>query len=348
MPDSTNNSNNRNRNILIAVGMVLGVFFLYLAFRDISWQDFVHGLKQVKPIYLLPATVLILAIQFVRALRFGVIIRPFCPLRTKVLWDMLNLWGAASMVLPARLSEFVRPYLLQQVGASFSSGLGAVMVERFFDLLSLLLLFGLVLWKTPEAWKYAWLGEALLLGLVAGYAMVLVTLTWREKVQALVDRFLSLFPPRAATFLGGIFHRLLDAFGIMASFKQAMIIFAYSIFIWTLFSFLTYLFLLAFSIEAPFLVAITVQVFVCFAIALPSAPGFVGTFHAACRYALALFGIHAVVAVSFATVYHLFSVFLGLGLGTLSYFTSEFRFDRWVITGQAKTDEADTSLRTVS
>ena len=348
MPDSTNNSNNRNRNILIAVGMVLGVFFLYLAFRDISWQDFVHGLKQVKPIYLLPATVLILAIQFVRALRFGVIIRPFCPLRTKVLWDMLNLWGAASMVLPARLSEFVRPYLLQQVGASFSSGLGAVMVERFFDLLSLLLLFGLVLWKTPEAWKYAWLGEALLLGLVAGYAMVLVTLTWREKVQALVDRFLSLFPPRAATFLGGIFHRLLDAFGIMASFKQAMIIFAYSIFIWTLFSFLTYLFLLAFSIEAPFLVAITVQVFVCFAIALPSAPGFVGTFHAACRYALALFGIHAVVAVSFATVYHLFSVFLGLGLGTLSYFTSEFRFDRWVITGQAKTDEVDTSLRTVS
>lgn len=348
MPDSTNNSNNRNRNILIAVGMVLGVFFLYLAFRDISWQDFVHGLKQVKPIYLLPATVLILAIQFVRALRFGVIIRPFCPLRTKVLWDMLNLWGAASMVLPARLSEFVRPYLLQQVGASFSSGLGAVMVERFFDLLSLLLLFGLVLWKTPEAWKYAWLGEALLLGLVAGYAMVLVTLAWREKVQALVDRFLSLFPPRAATFLGGIFHRLLDAFGIMASFKQAMIIFAYSIFIWTLFSFLTYLFLLAFSIEAPFLVAITVQIFVCFAVALPSAPGFVGTFHAACRYALALFGIHAVVAVSFATVYHLFSVFLGLGLGTLSYFTSEFRFDRWVITGQAKTDEADTSLRTVS
>jgi len=348
MLDSRNESNNRNRNLLIAVGMVLGAFFLYLAFRDISWKDFVHGLKQIDPIYLLPATILVLAIQLVRALRFGVIIRPFCRLTTKQLWDMLNLWGAASMILPARLSEFVRPYLLQQVGASFSSGFGAVMVERFFDLLSLLLLFGLVLWKTPAAWKYAWLGEVLLPLLAVIYAMVLLTLARRQKVQALVDRFLSLFPPKAAGFLGGIFHRLLDAFGIMASFKQAIIILGYSLLIWTLFSLLTYLFLRAFSIEAPLLVAVTVQIFVCFAVALPSAPGFVGTFHVACRYALALFGIEAVMAVSFATVYHLFSVFLGLGLGALSYSTSEYRFDRWIMTAPVKADQPDTSLRTAT
>jgi uncharacterized membrane protein YbhN (UPF0104 family) len=62
----------------------------------------------------------------------------------------------------------------------------------------------------------------------------------------------------------------------MASFKQVMILFAYSVILWVLFSVLTYLFLLAFSIEAPFIVAVTIQVFICLGVALPSAPGFIG------------------------------------------------------------------------
>ena len=131
-----------------------------------------------------------------------------------------------------------------------------------------------------------------------------------------MTRLLSRLPARAAAFLGGIFRRLLDGFGIMASFKQVMILFAYSVILWVLFSVLTYLFLLAFSIEAPFLVAVTIQVFICLGVALPSAPGFIGTFHAAGRYALTLFGVKAVVAVSFATVYHLFSFVLCLVLRT--------------------------------
>ena len=60
---------------------------------------------------------------------------------------------------------------------------------------------------------------------------------------------------------------------------------------------------------------------------MPSAPGFVGTFHAAGRYALELFGVGAVAAISFATVYHLFSVVICLLLGLISYMTSNFRLE---------------------
>ncbi len=138
------------RNILIAVGMILGGIFLYLAFRDVSWHDLVDGVSKMKPIYFMPCLLLTLMIQLVRAIRFGIILRPFCPFSTKQLWDLLNIWAAASMIMPARLGELVRPYLLQRRGVSFSSVLGAVMVERFFDLSGLLLLLGIVLWSTPE------------------------------------------------------------------------------------------------------------------------------------------------------------------------------------------------------
>lgn len=317
------------RNIFIAVGMILSGIFLYLAFRDVSWHDLVDGISKMKPIYFIPCILLTLAIQFLRAVRFGIILRPFCPLSTKQLWDLLNLWAAASMIMPARLGELVRPYLLQRRGASFSSVLGAVMVERFFDLSGLLLLLGLVLWSTPEVPRvYSLVGEIVLGCLVAGYIAVLLILSNKERFAKILKKLLSWLPEGPAHFIEGIFLRLIEGFGIMASFSQAAVIFLCSIALWGLFSCLTYLFLVAFSIQAPFLVAVTIQVFLCLGVALPSAPGFIGTFHAAGRYALTLFGIKSLVAVSFATVYHLFSLVICLALGLVSYWSSNYRLDR--------------------
>jgi uncharacterized protein (TIRG00374 family) len=337
------------RNLLIAVGMLLGLFFLYISFKDISWKDLVEGLGQMHLIYLLPCALLLIAVQFVRAVRFGIILSPFCRMRTKDLWDVLNLWAAASMIMPARLGELVRPYLVRQSGGSFSSAVGAVIVERFFDLSGLLLLLAVVLWTTPQVPPfYSFLGKALLAALAVGYVLVLLVLAQRERVHAGVEKLLSWLPQRISTFVGAIMLRLIDGFGVMASFRQAATIFLCTLTIWLLFCFMTYLFLVAFSIEAPFLVALTIQVFICFGVALPSAPGFIGTFHAAGRYALTLFGIQAVTAVCFATAYHLFSLVGCLLLGLISYWTGHFRLDEAIFSAppQPETEDEPVALGT--
>ncbi len=317
---------------LVAIGMLISVFFLYLAFRDISWHELINGVKQMHPIYLLPCAGIMLLIQFVRALRFGLILSPFCKLSVRNLWDMLNLWAGATMIMPARLGELVRPYLLRRYGASFTSGIGAVMVERFFDLSGLLLLLGVVLWTTPEVPpEFMLIGQVLLILLILGYFVVWLILTRRERFKQTVEKLTSWLPTRAGHFVQGIILRLADGFGIMTSIRQVLIIGLYSLFIWILFSCLTYLLLLAFSIKAPFLAAVTIHVFICFGVALPSAPGFIGTFHAAARYALGLFGINAVVAISFATVYHLFSVIMCVLLGIISLLTGSFRLQQVIV-----------------
>jgi glycosyltransferase 2 family protein len=336
MVDRKGMNSKSKRNILIIVGAVLGLFFLWLAFRDISFKDLADGVSQMKVGYLLPCFFLVLACQFVRAMRFGVIISPFCQLRTKSLWDLLNIWAAANMIMPARLGELVRPYLLQQKGASFSTVFGAVMVERFFDLSGLLLLLGVVLVKTPATLeKFAFVGEILLICLIVGYALTVMILIKKERSLWFLRKILSILPQKMGHFLEKIFEKLIDGFGIMKSPKQAIVIFMYSVALWFLFSVTTYLFLLSFSINAPFLVAVTIQVFIALGVALPSAPGFIGTFHAAGRYALALFGVGALVAVSFATVYHLFSLMVCLALGIISYLTSEFRLDQKAFESQS-------------
>ena len=76
-----------------------------------------------------------------------------------------------------------------------------------------------------------------------------------------------------------------------------MLILAFSFAIWVGFAVVTYLFLLAFRIEVPFHAAITIQVLLCFGVAIPAAPGFIGTFHAVCRYALELYGVATLPAI---------------------------------------------------
>lgn len=349
MSQQKSRGSSTKRNILIAVGTLLGLFFLYISFKDISRKDLIEGLEQMQLIYLLPCALLLVAIQFVRAVRFGIILSPFCRMSTRDLWDILNLWAAASMIMPARLGEFVRPYLVRQSGGSFSSALGAVIVERFFDLSGLLLLLAVVLWTTPQVPAfYAFLGKALLVALALGYVLVLLVLAQRDRVHAVVEKLLSWLPERISTIVGAIVLRLIEGFGVMASLRQAVIIFFCTLTIWLLFCFMTYLFLVAFSIKAPFLVALTIQVFICFGVALPSAPGFIGTFHAAGRYALTLFGIQAVTAVCFATAYHLFSLVGCLLLGLLSYWTGRFRLDEKVFSAmpQAEADDEPVTLGT--
>jgi len=341
MPSDSHSGNRRNfkRLALITTGMLLGGFFLYISFRDISWKDLTMGIMQMKVIYLIPCTFLAVACQVVRSVRFAVILRPFCDMSIKSIWDLMNLWAAANMIMPARLGELVRPYLLKKRGTSFSSALGAVMVERFFDLSALLLLLGVVLWRTPQVpASLSWIGLIMLGVLIVSYAFVLLLLAQRQRVPAILKRILSVLPKRLADAVGGVIFRLIDGLEVMGSLKQALVLFTYSVILWGLFSCVTYGFLLAFSVDAPFLVSLTIQVFLSFGVALPSAPGFVGTFHAAGRYALALFGINAVVAVSFATVYHLFSLVISLSLGFISYLTSDFRFDHEILSGRLESE----------
>ncbi|MFH0825532.1 MAG: lysylphosphatidylglycerol synthase transmembrane domain-containing protein [Pseudomonadota bacterium] len=339
-------SGSYTKGALILIGTILGGVFFYLAFRDISWHDLADGVAAMRVVYVLPCLLLYVIIQVVRSLRFVIILSPFCRVS---LWDafhVMNIWAGLNMVMPARTAEFVRPYLLQRKGASFSSTLGAVLVERIFDLMSLLALLAVVLWSTPEIpERYTFLGQALLGLLVFSYGGVLAILTYRDALLAALDRALARAPGRFSTFVGGMVRRMIEGFGIMASPKQTFVLFMYSLVIWTLFSCVTYLMLAAFSLNVQFLAAVTIQVLLCFGVALPAAPGFIGTFHAVGRYTLALFGVAAVPALSFATVYHLLNMFFCIVAAAISYFAGGYNLEKGLVRSPEEKKQAPDNMQ---
>ena len=90
--------------------------------------------------------------------------------------------------------------------------------------------------------------------------------------------------------------------------------------VWLLSSASFWLAFSAFDIEVPWSAALLLQCLISFGVAIPSSPGFFGPFEAVTRVTLALYGIEAGSAVSYAVGYHLstFVPITVLGIWSLS------------------------------
>jgi len=127
------------------VGLGLTVVFLVLAFQRVDLAAFVDELKSVNYIWLLPSAVCTLPGYALRTVRWQVILSggARAPLRT--LFPVLIMGFATNNLLPGRLGEFWRAYLLgrkRNVRKTFA--LASVVVERVFDGLTLIALLTLV------------------------------------------------------------------------------------------------------------------------------------------------------------------------------------------------------------
>jgi len=110
------------------------------------WEKFVGVFSDVNWSWLALSMALILATYVGRALRWEVMLRPLS--NSVRLWRLVvaTCIGFTAVVLFGRAGEPVRPYLIaRNEGVSFSSQVGAWLVERILDLLMVLLIFGIAL-----------------------------------------------------------------------------------------------------------------------------------------------------------------------------------------------------------
>lgn len=130
------------------VAAVLGLWWLRheLAARSFDWRLAARSFAGLRWSWLLLSLVAIFATYYWRALRWRVMLKPL-----KARPSVLNLLAATvigftAITLFGRAGELVRPYLIaRKEGVSLSSQLAMLLLERMFDLLMALLLFGFAL-----------------------------------------------------------------------------------------------------------------------------------------------------------------------------------------------------------
>ena len=291
----------------MALGSGLSLVFLWLAFRDVPLSQVFAAFAHTDYRFVALALGLVLVSPLARAARWRLLYHPdqkgLSHLR---LAEVLLIGQMLNIVVPARAGEVARIFFMGRLqGRSRARTLGTIAVEKWLDIVMLLLLLLLVPafislppWFRDSrgalaAFAIAFFAAALLISYGKDWLLTLVkqlsrflSENWRERVHRAADLALGsldvLWSPWVGLQLQG-----------------------WSLIIWSLSILVNYVVFLALDLSLPFAVALFLLAVLQVGVAVPSAPGKLGIFHYLCALALAPFGVDKSVALSYSVLLYL-------------------------------------------
>jgi uncharacterized protein (TIRG00374 family) len=290
------------------LGIAISVACLWWALRGVSWSEVWIALRHAHLAYLVAAAAGAVVVGvLIRALRWRVFLPPEPRAPTRELITATGIGLMANNVLPARMGEFVRAYVLgRRTGVPATTAFGSLFVERLFDAAALVaILVAAVLFSPVPPWMVvlARVGGAVFL-ILFGFEVVLVRHPSQvfRVLHATTARFL---PGRWEAELEGALHKFIEGFQLLRDPRRVVLALGLTLTLWGANGVLYYLGLLAFDLGRVGLDgAMIVQSVASLGVSVPSSPGFVGTFQAFVVKALSAFDVDKDLAFSYSIGYH--------------------------------------------
>lgn len=302
----------------VVAGIAISALLVWLSVRGIDFRGVVDGFRAIRTEYVLAALAAMTLMQFLRSIRWGLILQPIGRVDQFSLFSVTSVGFLAIVALPARIGELARPYLIAKKSAvPMSSALGTVFVERVLDSLTVLIIAAISLFLIPLP---SWLSRSttLLLAGTLAIAAVMVLLILRQ--EAMLRLLLPLIRRLPECYAGAV-SRLIDhfvaGFRIMVDPVLLAGVTLLSMVIWLTDVAAIWLLFAAFGLALPVAAAFVLMIVLIIGIAIPTAPGFIGNWHYFCILGLGLFGIPKTDALTFALVYHALSIGIVIFLGVL-------------------------------
>jgi glycosyltransferase 2 family protein len=286
----------------LLVSLVVGGVFLYLAVRNVRIEELRAAFAHLDVRWLVPAVALSLLIQVFRAWRWQLELRPLAAVPFATLWVVASVAYMAINLLPVRMGEVVRPWLLsRRTSVSFSNVVGNLIIEKTFD--SAVIVFYILLGLLTTENLPHWVRTGAIVPAVAFVALAtLVVLLWWRGEQFVERRLVRWFPERLGARVLGVARSLVDGMRVLGDPWLVLAVFVVSLTLWFLPILSSWVMIQAFHIDAPFNAALAVFILIGFGTALPQLPGMVGTYQLACVWALGLFGVPQAQALAYGIV----------------------------------------------
>ncbi len=295
-------------------GLSVTVFLLWWVLHDVPFGEVVSNIASGN-FLLLAGSVFVATFGFlIRAVRWKILlstVRPDTTFRSR--FAGVSIGFMANNILPARMGEFARAYAFSRLEpVSATAAFGTLVVERFMDGVVLLLFLVIPVFApgfpAVEAMSQGG-GLAIFRGAITLVLAVLVVLvvmaTMPRQFLAVAKRISVVLPLVTRTRVLDGLSGLLESIAIMRDPKLLAAGFAWSFFFWSWHGLSFWLGMLAFGIDTGLVSAFFTEAVVGFGVAIPSAPGFFGTFHASAEFALTtVYGIPEAQSLAFAFAYH--------------------------------------------
>ena len=296
------------------LGALVTVLLLWWVLRDESLSDILESIAQAD-LRLLGASIFVATFGFfIRALRWKILLTPInADTRLRSRFAGVAIGFMANNLLPARVGEFARAYALSRLEPiKASAAFGSLVVERFMDGVVLLLFLIGPLYTSgfPSAEVFSeGLGANLLRVAVVALLVVMAVLCLMaiapDWVVRIIPRCLHFFGEDIQTASVKLLKSFVASVAIIRDVRLLLLGFAWTLVFWTWHALSFWLGMRAFGIDTGFISAMFTAAVVGFAVALPSAPGFFGTFHAGSDFSIGtVYGVDSSDSLAFAFGYH--------------------------------------------
>jgi glycosyltransferase 2 family protein len=303
-----------------ALGLLITLLCLGLAFYRVDLSALYTALAGANYALVPPAALCTLTGYVVRTARWRVILAEVAPCRFATLFGILMVGFAANNLMPARLGELARAFLLRRrSGVRKTFLLATIFLERLFDGLVLVAIFSaLSLFVDLPGWGRE--VELIAAGVFLAVAVAVVALLARREVaERLLRAALRPFPDRLASWTSGAFGAFLAGLGTMRRPSALLRTAALSVVVWSLewasYYVLSGAFPLGLGDGQRAAACALLLILVNLGIMLPSSPGYIGTFQFFAVAALTVFGVEREPALALAIVAHLSQYILVTAIG---------------------------------
>jgi uncharacterized protein (TIRG00374 family) len=283
------------------VGLGISALALWLTLRGKDLGAIAYEIRAADYRYLAPYVAILLGIHVVRTVRWGILLRAVAD----VSFGKVNAASAvgfmALVLLPFRLGEFARPYLVaERPKLRVSVALSSVVVERVADGIFTGLLLVVSLLLVPDATpgvRVLRTGGVLVSVAFAGVLVFLVVgYRNREAAVRFAAGLLRPLSPRLAEKAAGMIDAFIHGLRVVPSGGKVALFFGLTGAYWAMNAWGMAVLARGFGLEMDAVEACALLGVLVVGVMIPAGPGMIGTFQGAVVVGLALFEPASVVA----------------------------------------------------
>lgn len=333
-------SSKGKHKIALFISLAVSLGIIVFLFAKVDWHEVFAQIKNLNPWFIPILPLAFLPMIWLRALRWKLLLPNRDQLSVSRLMDATIIGFFASFVLPLRAGEIIRPWVVTRwQPVKFSTSIASIIIERIFDSICLLTLMLTCLSQIPDVPSEIITGAYGLLtltGVLVG--IVVISYLLPGKVEAvfhkIIDGIVGRFSKDTAAKINGMIVEYFAGLRIISTFRQLAMVLFLSFVMWLSVAVWYQGLLWAFGEFPSFWVGMVVNVGIALAIALPSAPGFIGVFQAGCVFALSyVYGYSEEFAMAYSIIGHLMQMVFTISAGLIVLHLRGLRFSQLKPTG---------------
>jgi uncharacterized protein (TIRG00374 family) len=277
---------------LVGLGISAGALWLTLRGKDLGaiWR----AGREADHRYLAGYLLILVVIHFVRTVRWGILLEPVARVPFARLNGVCAVGFMALFILPLRLGEFARPYLIaDRPRLRVSAALSSVVVERVVDGVFTAALLVAALFALPAGTANLALvrgaGWIVLGAFVLLLVFLIVAYANRQLAVGLARRALAPLSHRVAERASGMLDAFIHGLRLVPGRGKLGLFFLLTVVYWGLNGWGMQVLARGFGFEISVVEAYTVLGVLIVGVMIPAGPGMVGTFQYAVVLGLSLF-----------------------------------------------------------